>query len=157
MTKKEGMSGVKSMKEIAGELAFNHSREVQFRFNDIDTLGHLNNSVYFQLYDLGKAYYFNTIKSENIDWSKADIVVANVNCDFCAPIFFDENIHVQTKILNIFDKSFKLIQQLINIETGEVKSVCVTIMVGYDIKSKRAKSITDEWRNALSKYEGVEL
>lgn len=34
-----------------------HKLKVQLRFNDIDILGHLNNTVYFSLYDLGKARY----------------------------------------------------------------------------------------------------
>ena len=38
--------------------AFRHTLPLQLRFNDIDLLGHVNNSVYFSFYDLGKARYF---------------------------------------------------------------------------------------------------
>ena len=34
--------------------AFRHTLPLQLRFNDIDLLGHVNNSVYFSFYDLGK-------------------------------------------------------------------------------------------------------
>ena len=40
---------------------FRHSIPVQLRFNDIDILGHLNNSVYFTLFDLGKTRYFEAV------------------------------------------------------------------------------------------------
>ena len=33
--------------------AFRHTLPLQLRFNDIDLLGHVNNSVYFSFYDLG--------------------------------------------------------------------------------------------------------
>ena len=34
--------------------AFRHTLPLQLRFNDIDLLGHVNNSVYFSFYDAGK-------------------------------------------------------------------------------------------------------
>ena len=62
--------------------AFRHSIPVQMRFNDVDVLGHVNNSVYFTYYDLGKSAYFTTIRKGELDWMKPDVVVANVNCNF---------------------------------------------------------------------------
>ena len=116
------------------ETPFNHTYDVQLRFNDIDALGHLNNSVYFALFDLGKAKYFIDVRKEDIDWRKTDIVVANVNCNFLAPTYFNENIAVQTQVTAMYDKSFMVVQQLINKDTNEVKCVCSTIMVGFDVK-----------------------
>ena len=46
--------------------AFRHTLPLQLRFNDIDLLGHVNNSVYFSFYDLGKARYFETVKAQPI-------------------------------------------------------------------------------------------
>ena len=31
---------------------FRHTLPLQIRFNDVDTLGHVNNTVYFSFYDL---------------------------------------------------------------------------------------------------------
>ena len=81
--------------------AFRHTLPLQLRFNDIDLLGHVNNSVYFSFYDLGKARYFETVKAQNIDWKKADVVVANVNADFLSPIYPGEPIAVQTCTVEI--------------------------------------------------------
>ena len=39
---------------IAVERPFRHSITVQLRFNDFDMLGHLNNSMYFSYFDIGK-------------------------------------------------------------------------------------------------------
>ena len=59
---------------------FRHKVPVQIRFNDIDILGHLNNTVYFSFYDTGKAYYFKEIRGEKMNWKRVDTVIANVNC-----------------------------------------------------------------------------
>ena len=45
------------------ELTYNHRVPVQLRFNDADALGHINNSVYFSFYDLGKTEYFKHFQS----------------------------------------------------------------------------------------------
>lgn len=36
------------------EIQFNHTLPIQLRFNDVDKFGHVNNTVYFSFYDLGK-------------------------------------------------------------------------------------------------------
>ena len=58
---------------------FHHRQPVQLRFNDIDMLGHLNNSVYIQLMDLGKANYFHQFIDGRLDHDNIAIVVANIN------------------------------------------------------------------------------
>ena len=47
-------------------MKFKHSVPVQLRFNDTDALGHVNNSVYFTFYDLGKSEYFKAIRGEEV-------------------------------------------------------------------------------------------
>lgn len=37
---------------------------MQIRFNDVDVLGHMNNTVYFTLYDTAKADYFAAVRGE---------------------------------------------------------------------------------------------
>lgn len=47
-------------------MEFKHSVPVQLRFNDADALGHVNNSVYFTFYDLGKTEYFKAVRGGEI-------------------------------------------------------------------------------------------
>ena len=136
---------------------FRHSLPLQIRFNDIDTLGHVNNSVYFPFFDLGKANYFNAVRGEVIDWKRADIVVANINCDFVAPVYFHENIEVRTQVERVGGKSFRMIQAIVNTDTEEVKCLCATIMVGFDVAHGCAVPIADEWKVALNAFEGRDL
>ena len=58
---------------------FYHSQELQLRFNDIDIVGHLNNSIYFQFMDLGKTTYFQSILPGKVNWSDVPAVIVNVN------------------------------------------------------------------------------
>ncbi|MBO7317633.1 MAG: acyl-CoA thioesterase [Bacteroidales bacterium] len=136
---------------------FHHSYPLQLRFNDIDSLGHVNNSVYFTFYDLGKSRYFETVKKQNIDWRKADVVIANVNADFLSPIYSYEQIAVETCCIEIGNRSFKLMQRIVNTTTGEIKGVCRTIMVGFDVEAGVSAPISDEWKDAIRRFEGSDL
>lgn len=64
-----------------------------------------------------------------------------------------EKIAVQTATISIGNKSLKVAQRIINIETKEIKATCETILVGFDVKTSSAKEISDAWREAISFYE----
>lgn len=136
---------------------FHHSYPLQIRFNDIDSLGHVNNSVYFTFYDLGKSRYFEAVKNTSIDWRKADVVIANVNADFLSPIYSYEQISVETCCTEIGNRSFRIMQRIINTETGEIKGVCHTIMVGFDVAAGVSAPISDEWKEAICRFENADL
>lgn len=132
---------------------FRHRQPVQLRFNDIDMLGHLNNSVYIQLMDLGKASYFHQFIDGRLDHDKLAIVVANINCDFYAPAHLEERLEVMTAIESMSEKSLRLEQRVINADNGEVKCRAITTMVNIDPHTGRAVDITPEWRKLLSDFE----
>lgn len=51
------------------EIKFRHTMPVQIRFSDVDQFGHVNNSVYFSLYDLAKTTYIKDVLG-SADWNK---------------------------------------------------------------------------------------
>ena len=53
------------------EIVFHHALPIQLRFNDVDKFGHVNNTVYFSFYDLGKTEYFASV-CPGVDWEKID-------------------------------------------------------------------------------------
>lgn len=139
------------------EFEFRHHQPVQLRFNDIDMLGHLNNSVYIQLMDLGKANYFHQFIKGKLNHNNLAIVVANINCDFHAPAYLEEPLEVLTAVASMGDRSLRLEQRVVNSETGDVKCRAITAMVNIDPKTGHAVEISPEWRRLISDYEGREL
>lgn len=144
----------KNLPEISD---FKHSTPIQIRFNDVDVLGHVNNTVYFTYYDTGKAYYFEAVQGEKVEWRNVETVIANVNCAYIAPIFFGEDIEVLTRCLSVHDKSFKLLQVIRERNSGQIKSVCETVMVSYDPATGQSRQLPDFWRDKLNEFEGKSL
>ncbi|MDD4972159.1 MAG: thioesterase family protein [Paludibacter sp.] len=135
-------------------MKFNHKTPIQLRFNDFDALGHVNNSVYFSFYDLGKTSYFTEVLPEVSISKEVGVVIGHIEVSFLLPVYPGENVAVETAVVEIGNKSFKLLQHLIDVETSEVKCICQTVMVCYDAKTKTTRPISDVWRKAIAEFEG---
>ena len=128
-----------------------HSIDLQLRCNDIDILGHLNNTVYFSFFDTGKARFFEHIVDGNIDWKRVDVVIANIDCCYISPIFFGEDIRVYTRCMSISNKSFRLQQVLVEETKGVIKAAAETVMVSFDRETQKSVELPDLWRQALER------
>jgi acyl-CoA thioester hydrolase len=138
------------------EITFKHSLPLQIRFNDVDKFGHVNNTVYFSFYDLGKTEYFASV-CPNVNWEKDAIMVVHIEVDFMAQVFASDQITVQTAVTEIGTKSFRLAQRLIDKHSGEVKCICNSIMVAFDLEQRASKPLSKEWTEAICNYEGRDL
>ena len=134
---------------------YRHVLPLQIRFNDVDKFGHVNNTVYFQFYDTAKTDYIATV-CKGVDWERLAIVVVKIEAEFVSQIKGDDHIAGRTRIVKIGNKSFHLEQDVIDIDTQEVKSRCLSVMVLYDLERQQTIPLPDEWRKAISNYEGLE-
>lgn len=131
--------------------AFPHRVPVEVRFNDIDILGHVNNTVYFSFYDTGKAWYFRDIVDWEIDWRVVETVIANIECTYFAPMFFGVEFVVGTRCEHLGDRSFRLLQVIAEKKTGIIKSACETVMVSFDPATQKSIPMPQRWRQALER------
>jgi acyl-CoA thioester hydrolase len=142
--------------DMADDMKFRHALPVQIRFNDVDQYGHMNNSSYFSLYDLAKTSYMRDVFG-NKDWHHMGIVVANINADFLAPVFFSDDLIIETTVIHLGHKSFTLLQRAINKASGVLKCQCRTVMVGYDVATKEPVELPADFKQAVCDYEGKSL
>lgn len=149
------------MKETKDEkeqesVVFHHSLPIQLRWNDADQFGHINNTLYFQYYDMAKMDYFANIPNTKIDQRHA-IVTVHVNADFLSQVHIGDHVSVETAITHIGHKSFQLAQRLIDTDTKELKCVGQTIMVAYDLQTNEAVEMWPDWVEAIERFEGKKL
>ena len=129
-----------------------HRIKVQLRFNDIDILGHLNNTVYFSLYDLGKARYMEDAGLRERAPEPPSSVIADVHCTYVKPIHYGDDIYVETTCTEIGDKHFVLEQEMVDGD-GELRSKCTSVMVYIDPKTGRSAPLPESYRQKIREYE----
>ncbi len=134
-------------------MTFRHTLPVQLRFSDVDQLGHVNNSVYFSLYDVAKTAYLSAALGDGVDYRRSSLVIANINANFFVPVFFTDRIVIETSAVRLGNKSLTLCQRAVCEATGEVKCECRTVMVAYDVESRQSFSLPAAWRDAIARFE----
>ena len=138
---------------IKQDFIFFHSTPIQKRFNDFDTLEHVNNSVYQNYFDLARSSYIDTVFQEKMKWDVQGLVLKKVIIEFIRPILMDDKIEVKTKIYKLGNKSLGMYQQIDCIETGETKAVCESVMVAFCESANKPCPIPENWRNKIIRFE----
>lgn len=131
---------------------FRHTVPIQLRFNDIDILGHVNNNAQFSLFDVGKTEFYNSLRGELADWNKVEAVIVNINCTFMKQIHFTDPVEVRSRVKRIGERSFTIQQILRNVATGEICSMCESVMVSVDYVTHDSKPIPDNIAEGLRKW-----
>lgn len=142
---------------MVDEVKFKHVMPVQIRFSDVDFYGHMNNNAYFSLYDLAKTSYLHEVFGCKEIWKKLGVVVANINADFLAPVFFSDELVIETTVVHLGHKSMTLLQRAINKASGVLKCQCRTVLVGYDVATKEPVELPLDYKQAICNYEGKTL
>jgi len=135
------------------ELVFFHKNPIQIRFNDIEIMAHVNNSVYQNYFDLARTHYFNKVFNENINWKVRALVLAKISIEYLNPIFLEENIVVLSKVYKLGNKSLHMHQRIVNEDTQEVKSINEAVLVSFGVKEDGAIEMPDDWRSKIIKFE----
>lgn len=134
--------------------SFKHRLPIQMRFNDIDMLGHVNNSIYLQYMDLAKADYISNVLGDAFCHKREAVVIVSLHTDFFHITIPGEQVEVLTAVDHIAEKSMIMHQRVVNSDTGEVKCVCRTVTVGFNIANNTSMTISDTWRERISQFEG---
>ena len=139
--------------EINPEPKFLHTTPIQIRFNDIDILAHVNNSVYQNYFDMARMHYFESVFNKKMIWDEKALVLAKITIEYINPIFLTEEINVLSKVYKLGNKSLHMKQEIINVSTNEVKAKNDAVLVGFGSKENKAIPIPDYWREKIIKFE----
>ncbi len=135
------------------EFQFNFSIPIQIRMSDLDPFNHVNNGIQCSYLDLGRSAYIEEILGEKIDWLSIDLVLAHISLDFLIPINYGDQIICACKVTYLGNKSFKMIQHLIDTESGIIKTKSESVIVGLDREKLISIPIKQEYREKLKEFE----
>ena len=124
---------------------------------DLDAMGHVNNAVQLFYYDSGRLNYFETLQQKDIDWRTFDLVIVHISCDFFRSIYFKNKILVETKVLEIGNKSLKIMQRIVEDNADRtLLSTCYSVLSGYDKLNDISKPIPPEFKEKIIGFEKME-
>lgn len=129
-----------------------HTLPLQIRFNDVDQMGHVNNAVIMEYFDLGKSHYFADagLPPESGDFT---VMVVHVEVDFHRQIHYHDHIAVTTHVVRFGNKSLHVEQQVIDTTSHEVCATCRTVMAGYCRTTATSAPIPEAYKEAIRRID----
>ena len=134
-------------------MKFLHKTPIQIRFNDIDIMAHVNNSVYQNYFDMARMRYFELVFESKMNWEERALVLAKITIEYLNPIFLEEEIVVLSKVYKLGNKSLHMKQEIINLESNEIKAQNDAVLVAFGSKENKAILLPEEWRKEILKFE----
>ena len=115
----------------------------------------IKNNLSFRVQLLGKVLYLNDFNKLNYGRGyKIQAYYAGADTiQRCGPVWSYEQFSLLFFVVHLGHKSFTLLQRAVTTDTHEVKCECRTVMVGYDLATKEPKLISEDYKEAICRYE----
>ena len=126
---------------------------IQIRFNDVDGVGHVNNNIFGEYFDIGRLHYFEQALNERIDWRRGKVMVlVHTEADYLDQVFLYDQIEVHTHVTEIGDRSLKMHQRIVDAH-GKIKVEGRSVLSTFDFETGRSFPMLDVWREKITTLE----
>ena len=140
-------------KPLLEDSDFRVSVPVQVRMSDLDPFVHVNNGIQCHYFDLGRSFYLEKVLQNQVDWTTIDLVLVHIELDFAAPVEFHDKLVCESKIIEIGNKSLKMVQRLRETTTNTVKTTCLSVLAGFDRQTHQSIPICEEYKQRIREFE----
>ena len=121
------------------------------RFGDMDILGHINNNIPSQWFELARNPFFK-IFDPDMRFSKSTfpLIMAHTDYDFTDQLLFHNEVEIKTWVSKIGTKSFT-----VHHEAWQQGRLCVSgnaVIVHYDFNTEQTTPLPDNKRKLLAEH-----
>ncbi len=121
--------------------------EIQVRYGDLDTLGHVNNAVYLTYFELGRVLYFRKYLPA-FDARNVRFVIARAEVDFRKSITMEDNIFLETSLDSVGNTSFTFLHRITNRDGSVIYAEGKIVAVSID-ENRKPTPVPDELRKLM--------
>jgi acyl-CoA thioester hydrolase len=135
------------------DFSFFHSTPVQIRFNDVDVMGHVNNSVYQHLFDYARLQYFEEVFGYRMDWRQDTLVLVRIEIDFISPVMMYDGVWILSKVFHLGNKSLSMEQRLIGEKRDDIRCKSKSVLSAFNTQKGTSTPLLAQWKNKIAAYE----
>ena len=132
---------------------------LRVRYNETDAQGHVFFGNYLNYFDLGLLEYTRALGYTYQDMlaSGVDMFYVEATCQYKGRAYFDDVLHVHTRIGHIGNTSFAFEFAIYRQPAGEMIATGRITAVAVDIETEQPIRVPDELREAVTRFEGIEF
>jgi acyl-CoA thioester hydrolase len=126
--------------------------EIEVRFRDIDSMGHVNNAVFLTYFEEGRKIFLRDVLNI-IDPEDYPFILAHIDCDFLKPVKLGDSPVLEVWIGEIREKSFAFRYRIVE-RSGEsgVYGKGESVMVFFDYKENKSIPVPKDIMEKILPY-----
>jgi acyl-CoA thioester hydrolase len=130
------------------------------RFRDIDSMGHVNNAVYFTYFEEGRKAFVREVFGI-VSPSDYNFILAHISCDFLKAITISDDVCLEIWVGEIgrkrFDFIYRLVKKSATVDNPVVYATGRSVQVFFDYQKNTTLTIPEAVREKISEYASGEL
>ena len=132
---------------------------VEVRYGDLDPQGHVNNAKHLTYFEQARIAYKVKLGLFTKDQSFMEIgvILADIHITYFEPIYFGQNIKVGVRTARLGNKSMTWEQNIVDADTDSELAKGEVVLVNYDYHNEKTIPISQEWREKISTFEGLNV
>lgn len=123
---------------------------VEVRFRDLDTMGHVNNSVYATYLEQARAKFFDEVLGTRLD--RVETVLVTLTIDFRTPITDEDEVEVAVQVTDLGTSSIPMSYEIS--DGDRLFATAETVQVLVDSETGDPKALPEAWRTAMTQPNG---
>ncbi|MES1942326.1 thioesterase [Salinisphaera sp. T5B8] len=132
-----------------------HYVPITVKWGEMDSLGHVNNTVFYRYSEDGRIDYIHMISDGGDTQTSDGPILADLRCSFRQQLRFPADVEIGTRVKRIGRSSFELEQCLFFAETDDVIAVYNTVVVWFDFGAQTSMRVPETIRERIREYEAV--
>lgn len=129
---------------------------IPVRFRDVDSLGHINNAVYFTYCEIARtAYWTKLFGTKRL--RQANFILARAEMDYRAQASGERNLLAGIRVASIRNSSFVFEYRLVEEGSRRLIAEGRSVQVTFDYEENRKVPVPDHVRDRILAFEGADV
>jgi acyl-CoA thioester hydrolase len=132
--------------------------DVVVAWGSMDSLGHVNNAVFFQYFETARVAYLSRVGIDFADLGSSEhgVILGATSCRFRAPVTFPDTLAVGVRVSALGERRIIMEHAAVSHKLGTVVAEGDAMVVPYDYVAGRPTSLPADHRAAIVALEGHE-
>ncbi len=128
--------------------------DIAIRWGDMDAFGHVNNTVYFQYFEIARIAYLERLKPKGfLTRAKVGPILASTQCRFRFPLTYPDTISVGVTTSEILENRFVQKYAVVSNVHERLAAEGEAVIVTFDYTQGRKVPVPDELKGEIARLE----
>jgi acyl-CoA thioester hydrolase len=127
---------------------------VPVQWGEMDAYGHVNNTVFFRLFETARIEYLRRIGfTESYERDRVGAILHSTHCRFRHPLVYPDTVLVGARVTDVGEDRFTMGYVIVSLQHEAIAAEGGGIVVSFDYRTRRKTSLPSAVRTAIERTE----